>query len=257
MDAQTPEEHYLLWGWERFFTELSSFLRTAERQMENANQAFSEYVLERLQISMLSLSALMDQLRSVAPSDTQQGSVSAYYYSEIAELLVCVREIASQWERHIDEQVHMHAATSYSAPHENVARVGRPRFDITREQLQYLASMSFSWSHIAGMLGVSRSTLYRRRLEYQLVDYARENITDEELRSVLLHLRRESPASGEVMVWGALRAMGFIVRRQRLRQAIREIDPLHTALRWRGDLTGRRPYSVPGPNSLWHMGKME
>ena len=199
MDAQTPEEQYLLWGWERFFTELSSFLRTAERQMENVNQAFSEYVLERLQISVLNLSVLMDQLHSVAPSNTQQGSVSAYYYSEIAELLVCVREIASQWERHIDEQVLMHAATSYSAPHENVVRVGRPRFDITREQLQYLASMSFSWSHIAGMLGVSRSTLYCRRFEYQLVDYARENITDEELRSVLLHLRRESPASREAL----------------------------------------------------------
>lgn len=134
---------------------------------------------------------------------------------------MCVREITSQWERHIDEQVHREVATSYSAPH---ARVGRPRFNITREQLEYLASMSFSWSQIAGMLGVSRNTIYRRHLEYQL-DYARENMTDEELLSVLLHLRQESPASGEVMVWGTLRAMGFIVKRRRLQQAIREIAP--------------------------------
>ena len=58
------------------------------------------------------------------------------------------------------------------------------------------------------------------------------------------------------MVWGRLRAMGFIVRWARLQQAIREVDPLHTALRWKGNLTGRRPYSVPGPNSLWHLGKI-
>jgi len=32
-------------------------------------------------------------------------------------------------------------------------------------------------------------------------------------------------------------------------------DPLHTALRWRGNLTPRHPYSVAGPNSLWHIGK--
>ena len=55
------------------------------------------------------------------------------------------------------------------------------------------------------------------------------------------------------MVWGRLRAMGFIVRRARLQQAIQEVDPLHTG---RGNLTGRRLYSVPGPNSLWHLGKI-
>ena len=50
--------------------------------------------------------------------------------------------------------------------------------------------------------------------------------------------------------------MGYKVTRERLRQTIRSIDPLHTALRWRGGLTARRPYCVPGPNSLWHIGKL-
>ena len=54
---------------------------------------------------------------------------------------------------------------------------------------------------------------------------------------------------------GRIRARGFHVSRQRLRRAIRTTDPLHTALRWRGDLTPRHPYSVAGPNSLWHIGK--
>ena len=56
------------------------------------------------------------------------------------------------------------------------------------------------------------------------------------------------------MTWGRLRSMGYSVTRSRLRQAIRDIDPLHTALRWRGSLSVRHPYSVPGPNSLWHIG---
>ena len=36
---------------------------------------------------------------------------------------------------------------------------------------------------------------------------------------------------------------------------MRVTDPINTALRWRGNLSNRRPYSVPGPNSLWHIGE--
>ena len=81
------------------------------------------------------------------------------------------------------------------------------------------------------------------------------NITDAELMTVIEQILRDLPTLGETMVWGHLKSMGFRVTRERVRHAIRETDPLHTALRWRGDLTGRRPYSVPGPNSLWHIGR--
>ena len=40
-----------------------------------------------------------------------------------------------------------------------------------------------------------------------------------------------------------------------MRDAMRVTDPINTALRWR-EITPRRPYSVPGPNSLWHIGKL-
>ena len=45
------------------------------------------------------------------------------------------------------------------------------------------------------------------------------------------------------------------VSRERLRNAVRVTDPINRALRWRGVLTARRPYSVPGPNALWHIGR--
>ena len=44
--------------------------------------------------------------------------------------------------------------------------------------------------------------------------------------------------------------------RDRLRRVMRESDPLSAAFRCPGGATKRRPYSVPGPNSLWHMGKL-
>ena len=63
------------------------------------------------------------------------------------------------------------------------------------------------------------------------------------------------PEVGEVMIMGNIRSMGYKVTRERIRQEIRNSDPLHSALRWRGGLMSRHLYSVPGPNSLWHIGK--
>ena len=53
------------------------------------------------------------------------------------------------------------------------------------------------------------------------------------------------------MVWGQLRSVGVQVTRERVRSALRQTDPLNTALRWRGSLTRRRAYSVPGPNMAY------
>ena len=251
-------EDYLLWGWSRFFEELSSFLQATDRQAGIANQAFSEYVLERLEISVMSVSTLINHLQSTNNDDEQQAEVGANFQAQLAELLRCLRDISQQWQQHLDHYEANMAATSYSAPvvRPHSRQPGRPRFHITREQLQYLASMSFSWTQIAQILGVSQMTIYRRRVEYGMLNYVSRNITDEELRVIVDQIRRDLPTLGETMMWGHLRSMGFRIARERVRCAIRETDPLHTALRWRGDITRRRPYSVPGPNSLWHIGKL-
>ena len=57
------------------------------------------------------------------------------------------------------------------------------------------------------------------------------------------------------MMLGLARARGYCVSRARLRDAVRQIDPLSTALRWHA-ITHRRQYTVPSPNSLWHIGKL-
>jgi hypothetical protein len=61
------------------------------------------------------------------------------------------------------------------------------------------------------------------------------------------------PEIGERMMLGALRSRGIVVPRHRVRQILHRVDPISIALRWHSK-TKRRPYSVPGPNSLWHLG---
>ena len=147
--------------------------------------------------------------------------------------------------------------SAYAPGQVQLASRGRPRFDIGQDQLEYLSSMSFTWTQIASMLGVSRMTIYRRRVEFGMShDGLSSNITDEELAVILRQMRRENPALGERMVMGHLCSMGFKITRSRVRDSIRNTDPIQTALRWRGQLAPRQPYSVPGPNSLWHIGKI-
>ena len=146
------------------------------------------------------------------------------------------------------------SSTSFQAPFIYTGNVGRPRFNVTQHQLQYLRSMSFSWVQISQMLSVSLMTLYRRRQEFGMVGQPNRTITDSELCSIILGFQSDMPSLGQTMVWGRLRSMGFCVTRERVRNALRALDPIETALRWRGEVVHRQPYCVPGPNSLWHLG---
>ena len=57
------------------------------------------------------------------------------------------------------------------------------------------------------------------------------------------------------MLWGNLRARGFKVTRERVRNMLRSIDPLGRISRCFPSTIRRQPHSVPGPNSLWDIGK--
>ena len=49
-------------NWSRYFEEVSEFLRGAERQYGIANDAYTDYVLERLEICIHTCSTLLDHL---------------------------------------------------------------------------------------------------------------------------------------------------------------------------------------------------
>ena len=87
-----------------------------------------------------------------------------------------------------------------------------------------------------------------------MVQSVNGTLSDNELKLLLTSMHKH-PSMGQTMVWGQLRSMGFNVTRERVQQGIHATDPLYTALRWRGDVIKCQPYSVPGPNSLWYLGK--
>ena len=166
-------------------------------------------------------------------------------------LIECCRQIEHEWDCYID-RLEGSRDSCYQVTTELTGQRGRPRFNIQREQLLYLSSLGFTWTNIAALLGVSRMTLYRRRAELNLLTDPLRTLNDEQLKDILREIRREHPNLGQTMMLGLVRAQGYYVSRARLRDAVQQIDPLSTALRWHA-ITHRRQYRVPSPNSLWHI----
>ena len=174
------------------------------------------------------------------------------YKRELQELIECLRSLSQEWQNYLDMRERVTEPASFRVSVDSRSSRGRPRF---HELLEYLHALSFSWESIASLFGVSRMTVYRRRQEFGMLAEPSRSLDDDDLKTVLTQMRRELPKLGERMVVGRLRSLGYDITRARVREAVRSTDPINTALRWQGGLTPRRPYSVPGPNSLWHIGK--
>ena len=226
---------------------MSDFLGSLERQYGIANQPFAEYAVDRLAVSVQNVSHLCSVV------DEAETLELARITDGLHQLNAILSSLLNLWQSYEESTASMEDA-AYSTPLEQTAQRGRPRFRITRDQLDYLRSLSFSWTEIASLLGVSRMTIYRRRVECGLLHEQRDVLSDAELDAMILDFRRDLPYSGQTMILGRLRGMGFYTTRVRVRESIRRVDPLNTPLRWGGGLHHRRPYSVPGPNSLWHLG---
>jgi hypothetical protein len=130
---------------------------------------------------------------------------------------------------------------------------GRPKFEISSDQLQYLIEHNFTAVQISNMLGISLSTV-RRRMHEQGLNTSQpfSPLTDEELDSVVVEIKHHHPKCGYRMVLGHLRSRGLKIQQHRVRASLRRVDPEGTTVRWMAAVH-RRKYSVRGPNSLWHI----
>lgn len=244
-------------GWSRFFEELHGLISDSHRQIGVANEVYVEFIIDKLDTALRSIHSIQETLRDAEQElELAEAEIATTYSRRIAELTTCIQTMLSYWHLYQDRlESSSTDETGYQIQVVHVqGRRGRPAFGIARNQLEYLHSLGFTWVEMATLLGVSRMTLYRRRREFGILTDSARRVSDQELTDHLQRLRTNSPYIGESMILGHLRAMNIQASRERVRHILRRIDPLNTALRWGGNLTSRRPYSVPGPNSLWHIG---
>ena len=185
----------LLPSWEIFFGEIETFIATLERQAGTASEEFSRYAIERLEVCIVNVSRLLTLLRNPSPpaSPLHESTIVVEYCAQLSQLVQCLLIISLEWQGYLEVIELRSLQSAYRVGHAQSA-IGRPRFDISRDQLEYLSSMCFNWTQIANMLGVSRMTIYRRRVEFEMDHSVNSNVTDEELAVILRQMRRESPA---------------------------------------------------------------
>ena len=131
---------------------------------------------------------------------------------------------------------------------------GRPRFVVTKEQLEFFINYGFHCPEIGRILNISESTVRRRLKEFGISANNFTRLTDGELDSVVEEIKRDFPDSGYRMVLGQLRARNLHVQENRVRESLRRVDmegviSRTCALR----IIRRRRYRVSGPNALWHV----
>ena len=143
-------------GWSNFLAEIVALTESSDRQQGIANLGYTEYVMERLLLCMNTCTSIKQTIEA-----SDEAAVLQDYISSLSELITTLQMLYQKWEEYKSflEGPAQHYL-SLVRIHHHEGR-GRPRFDVSRSQLEYLASLSFKWTEIACILGVSRMTLYR------------------------------------------------------------------------------------------------
>ena len=207
------------------------------------------------------LSLLISDLQRGDPNPT--GLPTSAIQAPLQNLSESVSEMINILPVEIENREHAEVFdqdTAYSTSVTITPGPGRRRYDISKDRLEHLRSLYFSWQKIADMLQVSVSTIQRRRREFGLSDEFERysDITDDELDQIYASVTGNScegpltPNVGRRRFIGASRSRGLRIQRWRVSECLRRVDPVGTALRWRMTIH-RRKYFVPTPNSLWHI----
>ena len=130
--------------------------------------------------------------------------------------------------------------------------LGRPRYFLSREQLEFLLSLGFNKTQLSGMLGMSARTIQRRAAEFGLSIKHYSDLSEEELDSMVRETHQQFPRAGYRQILAILKTQGVFVREHELRLSVQRVDPLGASLRWFATVE-RRSYNVSGPLALWHM----
>ena len=146
-----------LHGWTSFFEQVNLLTERSERQFGIANHGYCEYIIDRLELCITTCSGIVDCINT---SSQEPDLELQQCTSLLIELLDCLRTMLKKWEEYKSTVEHRTLSVPHPDTIPSIGR-GRPSFNVSRSQIEYLSSLSFKWTEIAAIIGVSRMTLYR------------------------------------------------------------------------------------------------
>ena len=107
--------------------------------------------------------------------------------------------------------------------------VGRPQVDLDEEDIEEMRAMDYPWEYIAELFECSLKTLQRWRNRVNFADSGRalteEELSDEDLDTLIRGYVAGNPNIGEKRVLGYLKSIERKVTRQRVRDSVLRVDP--------------------------------
>ena len=100
-----------------------------------------------------------------------------------------------------------------------IRRVGRPAIEINESQLKFLLDNHFKLVDIAGLFECSSRTIQRRMRELGMEQYRHSEISDSQLDEMVSSIVHLQPSHGIRTVQSRLRASGFTIQRDRVRES--------------------------------------
>ena len=144
-----------LWMFIVHFEEIIRLLEHSNRQYGVSNLSYTHYILERLETCLQTCRSLRQQ---ITPANITEKLL--WYRDAFDEVVSNLQTLIMKWEEYWDiVGSRPLTGAAYAVPVQHTGRQGCPRFDVTKEQLEYLRSLSFTWTDVSALLGVSRATI--------------------------------------------------------------------------------------------------
>ncbi|KAF5282380.1 hypothetical protein FQR65_LT14316 [Abscondita terminalis] len=231
------------------FVSIDSFLHGVVHNYETVTQLLLRRDTEVLRIKKIKVEVYL-AIFHLYYSDATDNNLKDLLYRICAILMVQYNEIKTLDCNSIYNSFGRYNLDTISSSN-GTAIVGRPKYDLSYNQLTLLRNSGLSWKRISQLLHISVRTLLRHRSIILFQDVKR-NITDDELDSIIQEILSTTPNAGEVYIIGSIKSRNIHVARWRVRQRLHIINPIRIRLR-RTHAICRRTYRVKGPNYLWHM----
>ena len=228
-----------------FLKQVSTVLGAAENIRRSVDEQLVSRTVSRLEIVT---NALRFFIYDFAASETNSENANRREFG--IPLNELERYSTKLWQK-LDTKLRHLRTMAFSVDVGPRTAAGRPKFQISKEQMEFLRiDIGFSWVDIARPLGVSVSTVTRRRHEFGLgIQRVSSNIDNQTLDEIIGSIGREHPSMGTVLVEGILLRASIRVSRERIRRSMMRIDYMHR----KHTVINRRRYFAPGRNSRWHI----
>ena len=156
----------------------------------------------------------------------------------------------------LDVLLHQNTAShSYRVEQVSSGGRGRPKFDVSREQLEFLLEGGFSIPDVAKLLGLTLRTTERRLKEFAISSgQFFTAIDDQTLDCTVQTILVSFPSYDYRRMTGAVLSREIRVQQTRIRESMRRVNPEGVLLRALTiNTVNRRRYSVYAPLALWHI----